>query len=716
MFVPFALGSGWLTYAVTRRTLEARITGELQNATATVTKMVETAVNVSIRNYLRSVAEANLAVVADLHARAERGELSEAVAKQRAKETLLSQTIGRTGYLYCVDSQGTAPIHPDPGVQDHNFAAVSFVAEQMRRKEGYLEYEWRNPGEQEARPKALSMAYFEPWDWIISATAYRTEFDALVNVEDFRESVESLHFVGGGYAYVLDLAGNLVIHPVLAPGTDVRQVAEGEVDFLDEMLAKRRGEIRYLWQNPGETAPRRKVVVYDYVPAVHWIVASSAYLDDILAPLDALRAKAFLVALACLGVGTAAALRIGDSITRPLRHLSQRLAQGGPEERSTLPPASRDEVRQLAAHFDRFLAALDRESGERARAEQRLRSSEERYRALMASTPDPVMVVDLDGSVTYLNPAFEQVFGWQLADFQGPAAGAFVPAEERTAATRAMHQLLQGGMISAGAGMRSTQAGERRDVSVSGGPFRDGTGHIAGAVLILRDATEAKRLERAVIDADERERIRIGQDLHDDLVPHLIGLDVMCKVLVRRQQANAPNAAEQAEKLQRVLAEAIHKTRALSRGLAPVHLVEDGLAVGLEQLGDMVETVFGVPCTIDWDADAAVETTTAVHIYRIVQEALHNAVKHAKPKRLSVRGRSHAGALTIEIADDGLGLRGRQGGRGMGLKIMEFRAKIIGGRVQVESGAEGGTRVRLSVPCEVRSAPEPEVAAEEKRA
>lgn len=704
MFLPFALGSGWLTYAVTRRTLEVRITGELHNATATVTKMVETAVNVSIRNYLRSVAEANLAVVSDLHARAQRGEFSDAVAKQRAAEILLSQTIGRTGYLYCVDSRGTAPIHPDPGVQDHNFATVGFVAEQMRRKEGYLEYEWRNPGEQTARPKALSMAYFEPWDWIISATAYREEFEALVNVEDFRESVESLHFVGGGYAYVLDLDGNLVIHPVLPRGTDVRQVsADGETTFLGEMLARRRGELTYQWQNPGESTPRQKVVVYDYVPAVNWIVASSAYVDDILAPLEALRTKALLVALACLVVGTAVALRISASITRPLRSLSQRLAQGHPEDGSLQPAATRDEVRQLAVHFTRFLEALERASGERRRAEQQLRSSEERYRALMASTPDPVMVVDLEGAVTYVNPAFEQVFGWQLADFHGAAARAFVPAEERAAATRAMHQLLQGGTISAGEGLRCTRAGEVRNVSVSGGPFRDDAGADAGVVLIFRDATDAKRLERAVIDADERERIRIGQDLHDDLVPHLIGLDVMCKVLLRRQQSNAPNALEQAEKIQRVLAEAIHKTRALSRGLAPVHLVEDGLAVGLEQLGDMVETVFGVPCAIDWDADAAFETTTAVHIYRIVQEALHNAVKHAKPKQLTVRGRSGDGELVIEIADDGSGLRGRAGGRGMGLKIMEFRAKIIGGRVRVENGAEGGTRVRLAVPSEARA-------------
>lgn len=84
LFVLFALGSGWLTYTVTRHALETRITAKLHNATDMVTKMVETAVDVSIRNYLRSVAEANLAVVADRHAWARRGEFSKTEARQRA--------------------------------------------------------------------------------------------------------------------------------------------------------------------------------------------------------------------------------------------------------------------------------------------------------------------------------------------------------------------------------------------------------------------------------------------------------------------------------------------------------------------------------------------------------------------------------------------------------------------------------------------------------
>lgn len=229
------------------------------------------------------------------------------------------------------------------------------------------------------------MTYFEPWDWIISANAYRSEFEALVKVEDFRDSVESLRFVGNGYAYVVDLEGTAVIHPLLPRGTNIRGSSPaGETAFLEEMLEKRRGETTYRWKNPEEPEPRWKIVVYDFVPTVDWIVASSAYRDVIFAPVETLHSQALMVALLCLVAGAATAVRISDSITRPIRRLTTRLSGEG--------AATRYEVRQLATHFDHFLAELERESRERRAVERRFRSSEERYRALMALAPDPVMV------------------------------------------------------------------------------------------------------------------------------------------------------------------------------------------------------------------------------------------------------------------------------------------------------------------------------------
>lgn len=130
--------------------------------------------------------------------------------KNRTRDVMLSQTIGKTGYIYSIDSHGVILIHPESALIQKDLSGYSFIADQKIRKDGYLEYNWKNPAETQPRPKALYMTYFEPWDWIISVSSYRNEFKELVNVDDFRDSILSLVFGQTGYSYVLDIEGNLI--------------------------------------------------------------------------------------------------------------------------------------------------------------------------------------------------------------------------------------------------------------------------------------------------------------------------------------------------------------------------------------------------------------------------------------------------------------------------------------------------------------------------
>ena len=689
----FALITWFVSYSVMRESLETHIVSELTNTTEAVRSMVETSVRLSIRNDLRAVAESNRDILTLLHSKQLSGELTEAAAQKRAAETLLSQSIGQTGYLYCVNSQAIATVHPSQQVVGRDFSAQDFVIEQVRRKEGYLEYEWKNPDEQVSRAKALYMSYFEPWDWIVSVTAYRDEFEKLVNVSDFSESVESLKFGESGYSFVMDLQGNLIVHPSLH-GKNAFEAAISDGDeFLKTMIKEKRGQMSYEWQNPGDQEPRKKIVVYDYLPEVGWIVAASAYLDDLYAPLQVIQDRTIVAGLFCLLLGVMVSIQVSASITDPIRQLVSRLSKSLPGKGFH----GRDEVDQLSDHFERFLADLELEARERLQVEQDLGSSQKRYRAVMEAAPDPIMVLGLEGEVSYLNQAFMRVFGWTLEDFSAGLARVFVPADERTRSRQLLTCLLNDEVLAEEESQRVTRKGERLTVNMSGGTFRDNAGNIGGCVIILRDVSEFKLLEREVIDADERDRIRIGQELHDDLVPHLIGLEVMYKLL-RRRLGNGNDAAyKQAEKVQGVISEAIAKTRALSRGLSPVHLVEEGLEMGLRQLGEMVETIFGIPCGVEWKGSVCLDTTTAVHVYRIVQEALNNAVKHANANHLSVKCDVVGDTAIFEVADDGSGLRAYHVKRGMGLKIMAFRAQMIGGSVDVTGRSAGGTVVRLTV-------------------
>lgn len=689
----FALITWFVSYSVMRESLEAHIVSELSNTTEALRNMVETSVRLSIRNNLRAVAESNRDILILLHAKQLSGELTEAEAKKQASETLLSQTIGQTGYIYCVNSQAIAKVHPSQKVVGKDFSDQDFVIEQVRRKEGYLEYKWKNPGEEVSRDKVLYMSYFQPWDWIVSVTAYREEFEKLVNVSDFSESVKSLKFGNSGYSFVMDLHDNLIVHPSLHGKNAFDSIITDDDQFLKTMIKEKRGQLNYVWQNPGDAEPRKKIVVYDFLPEVGWIVAASAYLDDLYTPLQIIQDRTIAAGLFCLLLGVMVSIQVSASITDPIRQLVSKLSKSSPGKDFH----GRDEVDQLSDHFERFLTDLELEARERLQVEQDLRSSQERYRAVMEAAPDPIMVLGLQGEVNYLNQAFMQVFGWTLIDFSSDMARAFVPPDQRVRSRQLLNRLLKGEVLAEEESLRVTREGGRLTVKMSGGTFRDSDGVIGGCVIILRDISEFKLLEREVIDADERDRIRIGQDLHDDLVPHLIGLEVMYKLLRRRMGDDIEEAEKQAEKVQAVITDAIAKTRALSRGLSPVHLVEEGLEMGLRQLAEMEMTIFGVPCEVVWQGVVALDTTTAVHVYRIVQEALNNAVKHANADQLSIKGAVVGDTAIFEVADNGYGLGDYHAKRGMGMKIMAFRAQIIGGNLDVADSSTGGTLVRLRV-------------------
>ena len=225
-----------------KATIEENIESELKNTTQTILNMVRTSASVSIKNHLRAVAEKNREIAQHFYNRAMAGAISMEEARRQTREVMLSQTIGKTGYIYCIDSHGVIQIHPENELNQVDLSDYSFIADQKVRKVGYLEYNWKNPGEASPRPKALYMTYFEPWDWIISVTSYRNEFRELVNVDDFRDSILSIVFGKTGYIYVLDLEGNLIVHPSLEgnyyDATDVTGLR-----FIQELCKRKSGKV-----------------------------------------------------------------------------------------------------------------------------------------------------------------------------------------------------------------------------------------------------------------------------------------------------------------------------------------------------------------------------------------------------------------------------------------------------------------------------------------
>jgi PAS domain S-box-containing protein len=466
IILSISLGSAFI-YNFVRRNINASIESELQNSTTAILNMVKTSAAVSIKNHLRAVAEKNLEIVDYFHGQYQKGLLSEENAKAQAAEVMLSQSIGDSGYIYCIDSTGKIVVHPQTALLDTNVSEHAFVRQQLERKKGYIEYDWKNPGETDTRPKALYMTYFPDWDWIISVSSYRKEFKNLVNVDDFRQSVLELKFGDTGYSYVVDGEGNAIIHPQLQ-GVNILKTKRPSYQFLQEMLDQKTGKLIHIWQNPDESTAREKLVIFNHIPEFQWTVASSCYLEELYAPLSTIRDFTIFTVMVTLLLVLPITFTISSSITRPLqtlmRHFDRVVADDFTQR---MKIKSQDEIGQLASVFNRFMDQLQayntdlkKQMLERQQAEEALRESEERYRSVMHAAPDPIVVYDMEGRVIYLNPAFTWVFGWTLAECIGKNMDHFVP-EKNWSETRAMiATVLSGEAVSSIETLRYTKAGD----------------------------------------------------------------------------------------------------------------------------------------------------------------------------------------------------------------------------------------------------------------
>ncbi len=415
------VSGGGFTLGMVQRTLEKNMESELGNSTSSILSMVKTAAAASIKNYLRAVAEKNLETISRIHDDKETGKIDAAEMMTAIRAALASQVVGTSGYIYCIDSKGTVTFHPHSELEGKTFLHFGFVQEQIRKKQGYLEYEWKNPNEPRARPKALFMTYFEPLDWIVSVASYREEFTELIDIDDFRRSVLAFRFGETGYSYVIDDQGNAIIHPELE-GSNAFTDFGAETDFISAMIARKKGVIRHSWHNPGETAARDKLVVFDYIPEYRWIVASSAYYDEVLKPYALLRDLIILSTVCVIAILTFSTLAISDHLLKPIGGLIEKFkagAAGDPAVR--METGGTFEFNVLAECFNRFMA--HHESARNA-----LAASEQKYRLLAESIHDVIWLVAIESEcILFASPSVQNVHGWSAEEAAGLSLQDFIP-------------------------------------------------------------------------------------------------------------------------------------------------------------------------------------------------------------------------------------------------------------------------------------------------
>lgn len=226
--------------------------------------------------------------------------------------------------------------------------------------------------------------------------------------------------------------------------------------------------------------------------------------------------------------------------------------------------------------------------------------------------------------------------------------------------------------------------------------FVVGGGGALKAQIELLERTQ--RLEREIIKISEREQQRIGQDLHDGLCQYLAAISVAASSLRNDLQKRHSPEAEAAGEIAELLKQGVTQTRNLSRGLFPVQMDDAGLVSALDELALSATRLMGIECEFESIGRVPIyDNAAATHLYRISQEALNNATRHGHATQVAIALMAEGDLVTLSIADNGKGLpKTQEKIDGMGLKIMDYRARLINGQLEVANNPGGGVIVTCS--------------------
>ncbi len=337
---------------------------------------------------------------------------------------------------------------------------------------------------------------------------------------------------------------------------------------------------------------------------------------------------------------------------------------------------------------------------ERREAEEALRRSEERYHALIENIPGVTWVSERGGRTAFISPNVEEIYGYSPREiYEGGAEIWFgrIHPDDREAVEVGFDRLMR---------LRKPLDIEYRIQRKDGqwiwlndrAATRFEEGDTTYAYGVFTDITEKKRLENQVVEISDWERQRMGQELHDDLGQQLTGLSALTSSLRARLASEGRPETKDAARIEEIAKGAVLHTRNLARGLYPHDVTGKSLPEAIRSLGKTAEALFGISCPVRVEGKfREIQEEEALHLFRICQESINNAMKHGGAKTVSVSLEMGQSSLSLGIEDDGRGFGLESVQEGMGLSVMRCRADLLGGSLEVKSSPGEGTTIALNM-------------------
>jgi signal transduction histidine kinase len=217
---------------------------------------------------------------------------------------------------------------------------------------------------------------------------------------------------------------------------------------------------------------------------------------------------------------------------------------------------------------------------------------------------------------------------------------------------------------------------------------------------------QRRHLEHELARVADDERRHLGSEIHDGVCQQLTGALLRCQAIERCLERGAPPDVHEVGALSALLAETIQEARGVAQGLCPLDPTPEAIERAVRELARQAEHTSGVPCEVRITGDVEVPNPgTAQHLYRIAQEALSNAVRHAHARRIQVELEGTHDGLRLQVEDDGRGMPVGGGAGGLGLRTMAYRAQLLDGDLSIDATPAGGTRVSCRVPLSACASP-----------
>ncbi len=402
VFVLILAGSSALTYSLVKRSIDANISNQMNSALDSIHGMVVETADLIIQNHLRAIVEKRVEALGLHLDNVRRGYVTETMARVRAFKELTSETIGTSGYLYCLDSQGIVKAHPEPSLVGMDVSSRAFVKEQLKSGAGYLEYEWKNSSDPAPRLKALYMKRFEPWDLIVSASSYKEEFSDLVDPGELSKAVSSFRFGRSGHTFIMDQKGKVRIPPGLDP-------------VLMKSVSMQSGMETPKGFTLTQAGNRQVIHAHRQIPALGWIIVSSAYVDEFDTASTHIQQAFWQTGLVAFLVILLVVLWLSNNLNRPVKGMIHTFGRGisGDFSVRIKETSGTYEFKLLARHFNRFMETFENYAFELNTKILELKQSKERIRVLAKfpdESPNPVLRVSPDFTLLYLNQTAQSLF------------------------------------------------------------------------------------------------------------------------------------------------------------------------------------------------------------------------------------------------------------------------------------------------------------------